>query len=157
MLERRANIGNQKNNSASNENRVARISQQMNPLMRAINNIEAAKRASRSSELRKQQLLHVWTWGGKYFGYIDGATLWTYKGKHIANLENTELYDRNGTYLGEILNENRLITCKAKKHLRKHGFTPYMNRMGTLPFVGYVGYVMYVGYEDFPGPGEFHK
>ena len=96
----------------------------------------------------------VWTWGGKFFGSIEGDKLWTYKGKHVGVLEGTEIYDRDGHYLGESM-DDRLITINAKKSHQGSSFSPNISRVGTVPSVGCVGNVMNVGHSDFPGPEEF--
>lgn len=94
---------------------------------------------------------HVWTWSGTYFGYFNGEDLFTHDGRHVGKRrESGEIYDARGQYLGELKNENRLITNLSKRSRRS--FVPYAQRGGLVPFVNYVGYVMYVGHEDFPGP-----
>jgi hypothetical protein len=44
----------------------------------------------------------VWTWGGTYFGRLDGDNLWTHDGKHIGKLRGEEVFGQDGRYLGEI-------------------------------------------------------
>lgn len=95
---------------------------------------------------------HVWTWGGKYFGYFEGEDLWTHDGRHVGKRNGNDIYGSRGQYLGEVMNDNRLITNKSKTHSTGYSFTPWARRVGVVPFVGYVGYVMYAGYEDFPAP-----
>lgn len=63
-----------------------------------------------------------------------------------------EVYSPDGSYLGELRNDNRLITRLSRKGHHKSPFHPRMSRVGRIPYVNYVGYVMYVGYEDFPEP-----
>lgn len=100
-------------------------------------------------------MVYLWTWGGKFFGYRDGDALWTHNGKHVGVFNGDEVYGPSGSYLGEILSEDRLITCKSKKSWRSYSFSPYGHRIGMVRFVNYVGYVMYAGYEDFPSPDKF--
>lgn len=76
-------------------------------------------------------------------------------GKHVGKLRGDEIFGQDGQYLGEVKNDNRLITNLSKKSRRGPGFTPYANRVGHVPYVNYVGYVMYAGYEDFPDPSTF--
>lgn len=97
---------------------------------------------------------HVWTWGGKYFGYIDSDRLWTHDGRNVGRLQNGKIYAPNGSYIGEIKNGDRLITHSSKQSYKGSSFTPYGKRVGIIPFMNYVGYIMYAGYEDFPGPSE---
>ena len=59
----------------------------------------------------------LWTWSGKYFGYLDGDDLWTCGGKHVGRLQDDGIYGPDGRYLGEIESDDRLITCKSKKAL----------------------------------------
>lgn len=96
-----------------------------------------------------------WTWGGTYFGTLDGDNLWTHQGKHIGKLQGIEIFDLDGPYLGKIKNENRLITNLSKRSQRGTAFSPHANRIGQVPLVNYVGYIMYVGFEDLPTPETF--
>lgn len=97
----------------------------------------------------------LWTWSGKYFGYLEGDSLWTYNGKHVGQLQGKEIYGQDGRYLGEIENDERLITCNNKQSWRGYSFSPYAHRVAMVKYVDYVGYVMYAGYEDFPPPEAF--
>jgi hypothetical protein len=92
---------------------------------------------------------HVWTWSGKYFGYIDNGNLWSAKGEHVGCVVDDEIFAANGKYIGEIHSDNRLITSKFKKDKEAGSFLPYSSRVGVVPCVDYVGYVMLAGYEDF--------
>lgn len=97
----------------------------------------------------------VWTWSGKSFGWIENDHLITHDGVHAGIIHGAEIYAADGRYLGEIKNENRLITSLAKKGRRWSSFTPRARSMSRVPYVNYAGYVMYAGYEDFPAPVEF--
>lgn len=92
----------------------------------------------------------LWTWGGKCFGYKDGENLRTHGGKHVGRFVGEEVYDQNGYYIGEIRNDNRLITNLSKKNKRGGIFTPYANYAAYAKYADYAGYAMYAGYEDFP-------
>ncbi|WP_412023500.1 hypothetical protein [Burkholderia cepacia] len=94
----------------------------------------------------------LWTWGGTCFGYRDGDNLWTYDGRHVARFVGKEVYARNGAYLGEVMSDNRLISCRAKSSWRKSSFIPFQNRTAYTRYTNYTGYAMYTGYEDFPAP-----
>lgn len=89
----------------------------------------------------------LWTWGGRCFGYVEQDDLWTYDGKHVGKLNGVDIYNPKGNYLGEIINGDRLITCKSKKHYKGYSFTPYANRAGYAKYADYAGYAMYAGYE----------
>ncbi|GKZ04062.1 hypothetical protein ANS017_26330 [Paraclostridium bifermentans] len=97
---------------------------------------------------------YVWTWKGKFFGYISNGYLFTKRGKCVGSLSGKDIYDRKGKYIGEIKNENRLITCKSK---RNHRGPAAPNLRGGMcgSFCNYAGYAMYAGYEDFPGYETF--
>jgi hypothetical protein len=97
----------------------------------------------------------LWTWGGECFGYIDACDLWSHDGRHVGKLHGEEIFGSDGRYLGEVKGDNRLITCVAKKTLRKGPFTPHARRTGCARYANYVGYIMYIGYEDFPTPSDF--
>jgi hypothetical protein len=99
----------------------------------------------------------LWTWGGTFFGYREADELWTYDGRHVEHFYGEEVYGSDGQYLGEIISDNRLITCLSKKSWRRGGFSPYANRVGFVPYVDYVGKAMYVGYEDFPASACFRQ
>jgi len=92
----------------------------------------------------------LWTWGGDFFGYMDGYALWTYDGRHVGRFIKMEAYGKNGDYLGEIKSENRLITNTSKKHTKRGSFTPHAKRAGIAKYAKYAGYAMYAGHEDFP-------
>lgn len=95
-----------------------------------------------------------WTWGGECFGYRNGDSLFTYFGREAGRFDGEEIYGRDGRYLGEIRNNNRLITKVSRKNRVRGSFAPRTGG-GYVRYVNYVGYVMYVGYEDFPGPEDF--
>ena len=96
----------------------------------------------------------LWTWGGKYFGYLDGADLWTNGGKHVGKRQGNNIFSSDGRYLGEMMSDERLITDISKKSERGSGFSPAINRVGRVGYAGYVGYTMDPGHEDFPSPDE---
>ncbi len=91
----------------------------------------------------------VWTWKGKYFGYISNNNLYTYRGKHVGKFSGDNVFDRYGKYIGEIMSNNRLITSRHKRNLRGSSFTP-SNGGSRGRYANYSGYAMYAGYEDFP-------
>jgi len=97
----------------------------------------------------------VWTWSGKYFGYIDGKDLWTHDGKHVGKLSGNEIYGPDGSYLGEVMNKNRLITNHAKKSLRGPVFVPAERRDGYGGSEDDNCYPVYRGHEDFPSSERF--
>lgn len=99
-------------------------------------------------------MVHVWTWGGVYFGYFEGEDLWTYDGRHVGKKNGDEIYGASGRYLGEVMNNDRLITHRSKSNYRGYSFSPWGRRVGIVPFINYVGYVMYAGYQDFPAPNK---
>ena len=99
----------------------------------------------------------VWTWGGRCFGYMDGDDLWTHDGRHVGRVSKDregEIYGPNGRYLGEIRNDNRLITNVSKKSWAGFGFAPYGRRAGFAKYADYAGYAMYAGHEEFPAPED---
>jgi hypothetical protein len=95
-----------------------------------------------------------WTWGGISFGYRVEDRLFAYSGLQIGRFDDEEVYGSDGRYLGEVMNDNRLITHRSKKYYRHSGFAPV--RSGSYArYANYAGYAMYAGYEDFPAPDEF--
>jgi hypothetical protein len=97
----------------------------------------------------------LWTWGGECFGYLDGDDLWTYHGKHVGRRANRdEIYAPDGRYLGEIMNNERLITNRSKHGWRGSSFGTWGGRGAYARYANYAGYAMYAGYEDFPSPDE---
>lgn len=98
---------------------------------------------------------HLWTWGGKYFGFRDGDDLRTHFGKHAGRFFGDEVYSSKGKYLGELRNKKFLITNRGKSHYAK---APFSRRgdMGSYGSMGdYGAHGMLGGYEDFPAPEEF--
>jgi hypothetical protein len=98
---------------------------------------------------------NLWTWRGTYFGYRDGDDLWTHNGHHVGLFHDSEVYGRDGRYLGELINDDRLITNNAKRAWQRSSFTPYSRRVGIARYANYAGYAMYAGHQDFPGPESF--
>jgi hypothetical protein len=97
---------------------------------------------------------HVWTWGGAYFGYIDGDRLFAHSGTQAGQLDGDDIFGTDGQYLGEVTSDDRLITDLSKQSNARAAFAP--TKVGSvLPFINYVGYAMYDGHEDFPGPDTF--
>lgn len=94
-----------------------------------------------------------WTWGGECFGFRVQDSLFTHDGREVGRFVGEEVYGSGGLYLGEVKNENRLITHRGKKNWRRSGFAP-RRVAGYVRYCNYVGYVMYAGYEDFPSPAE---
>jgi hypothetical protein len=92
----------------------------------------------------------LWTWSGKFFGYLENDVLRTQDGRHVGQLHDNEIYGPNGVYLGELKNESRLISAVAKRNYRKHPFQPLPKICAIAGYTVYCGYVMYAGYEDFP-------
>lgn len=97
----------------------------------------------------------LWTWGGKSFGYRDGDDLWTSSGGHVGRFNGDVVYGPNGHYLGEVMQDNRLITHPGKRSHRGSSFGTYGRRVGMIPFAAFIGFVMLAGYEDFPSPDSF--
>jgi len=96
----------------------------------------------------------VWTWEGKSFGYLEDDDLWTHDGRHVARRAGDEFYDGNGKYLGEIMNEDRLITNTSKSTWTGGVFALYGNRGAVVKFADYSGFSMLGGHKDFPKPDE---
>jgi hypothetical protein len=96
----------------------------------------------------------LWNWGGECFGYRDGDDLFAYHGKQVGQFHGEEIYGADGRYLGELMNQNRLITHRGKKGWRQSSFGP-SHRGGYARYAGYAGYAMYAGYEDFPAADQF--
>ena len=91
-----------------------------------------------------------WACEGTYFGCREGNDLCTHYGRHAGRVHGDEVYAPDGYYLGELRNDDRLITSTSKQNRRQSSFTPHGSRVKHVPLVDYVGYVMVVGCEDFP-------
>ena len=100
-------------------------------------------------------MTHMWTWGGKYFGYREGDDLWTHSGHHVGRFYDDEIADQLGRYLGELMNGNRLIVNTTRRSSHYPTFAPRARRVALMKCMAYVGYVVYMGYEDFPPPENF--
>jgi hypothetical protein len=92
----------------------------------------------------------LWTWDGRFFGYLRGEDLWTYGGKHVGKVSGIDVYDSQGYYIGEISSKDRLITCVSKKGDKWFSFKPYADRLRVEKKADFPSYAMYTGYEDFP-------
>lgn len=94
-------------------------------------------------------MIQLHTWGGEYFGYLDGEDLWTQDGRHVGRIFNDEIYSSNGCYLGEVINQRLIVNIQKKGH-RAYLFSPYGNRAGVASLANHAGLAMYAGHEDFP-------
>jgi CheY-like chemotaxis protein len=93
----------------------------------------------------------LWTWGGEYFGFRDGAELWTYEGVHVGRFRrDNEIFRPNGMYMGDLLN-GRLIVDWHKTARRASSFTPFERRSGRDKFADREPFDMQIGFKDFPG------
>ena len=97
----------------------------------------------------------VWTWGGIYFGYLEGENLWTCEGKHVGKLRRDAIFGADGRYLGEMRNGNRLITQIGEQTRSIPAFTPYTTRLPGTRYASAACHPMPAGYEDFPSPESF--
>lgn len=97
---------------------------------------------------------HMWTWGGTYFGYRRDDLLFTHNGLCVGRFSGDNIFGREGRYLGEVRNNNRLITHRSKSSIS--GSPPPNVQGGSYArYANYAGYAMYAGYEDFPPPERF--
>jgi hypothetical protein len=92
---------------------------------------------------------NVWTWRGKYFGYIDGDNLWSRDGRHVGKIKEDSIYNSAGKYVGEVRNENRLITSMNKRGRDGPSFTPQAKRT-AVSGMDRGSFDMVVDCEDFP-------
>lgn len=99
---------------------------------------------------------HLWTWGGKYFGYRESNALRTYRGNHIGYFVGDEAFALDGRYLGEARND-RLIVNPSKRGLLAGSVARFARNAALVKMVDYVGNVMLAGYEDFPPPEAFDR
>ncbi len=97
----------------------------------------------------------VWTWGGTFFGYLEGENLWTYDGKHAGKLRRDTIFGADGHYLGELRNGNRLIAQVGEQTQSVPAFTPYTTRLPGIRYASAACYPMPAGHEDFPSPESF--
>ena len=95
-----------------------------------------------------------WTWGGTYFGYRRGDLLFAHNGRCVGQFSGDDVYGCDGRYVGEVRNQNRLITNRSKSNQRG---SPAPNARGGsyARYANYAGYAMIAGYEDFPSPESF--
>lgn len=60
-----------------------------------------------------------WTWADECFGYRNGDSLFTYLGLEVLKFNGDKIYGSDKRYLGEVKNDNRLITSRSKKNWRR--------------------------------------
>ena len=96
---------------------------------------------------------NVWTWSGKYFGYISNGILFTHKGKSAGKLQNNNIFDRQGRYLGEVINKCRLRTHKKFKDFKGPACPDVIGSPYALPNLP--EYAEDSAFEDFPSPETF--
>jgi hypothetical protein len=93
----------------------------------------------------------LWTWGGKFFGYIDGDDLWSHDGKHVGRFDGDNIFGPDGAYLGEI-RDGRLITNTSRRSIGRATFVRYGRRASYAKQADCMGYAMPAGYCDFADP-----
>jgi hypothetical protein len=105
-----------------------------------------------SHHLAETAMDAVWTWGGKYFGWIEQGGLFARDGRHVGEFRKENVFGENGNYLGE-LRDGRLITSEIKKETHSSvGFWPNHNAEGAPASVpaDEAPRELSDGYEDFP-------
>ena len=98
---------------------------------------------------------YVWTWGGIFFGYLEGENLWTCDGKHVGKVRRGTIFGADGHYLGELKSGNRLIRQAGEQTQSIPAFTPYASRLPSTRYASAAGHPMPAGHEDFPPPESF--
>ncbi|MCX7749689.1 MAG: hypothetical protein N2645_22785 [Clostridia bacterium] len=91
----------------------------------------------------------IWTWGGRFFGYLEGEYLWSYTGKNIGKISGNDVYNASGAYIGEIC-YHRLVTNLNKKSLGKTGYHNFDSKSPVPKAPDIPGYDLVDGFEDFP-------
>lgn len=94
----------------------------------------------------------VWTWSGRFFGWIDDDGLFARDGRHVGQIYRDTVYAENGHYLGE-LPDGRLITHLLRKETHRwYGFfaNPELKKGVEEGIAEGAALPMLDGYEDFP-------
>ena len=97
----------------------------------------------------------LWTWGGIFFGYIEGENLWTCDGRHVGKLRCATIFGADGHYLGELRNRNRLISQVGEQTQSIPAFTPFRARLPGIRRANAECYPMPETHVDFPLPEAF--
>jgi hypothetical protein len=95
----------------------------------------------------------LWTWGGESFGFRDGNALFAQDGRQVGHFHENEVYGVNGNYLGELGDEDRLITKLSRLGKARSSFAP-RQRMGRMGRMNRMGRMMRMGCQDFPSSRE---
>jgi hypothetical protein len=93
----------------------------------------------------------VWTWSGKYFGWIDEGGLFASDGRHVGEFRKENIFSENGNYIGE-LQDGRLLASEMKKLTHSSpGFWPnHQSSQGpTTPPADEPAKQLPDGFEDF--------
>lgn len=96
----------------------------------------------------------IWTSAGRCFGYWIDADLWTYHGKHVGRRRGNDIYAPTGRYIGELTENGRLITNRAKTGMTARIFVPAMPRSSKKRLPANEGSPPRVGHQDFPHPDD---
>lgn len=94
----------------------------------------------------------IWTWTGRFFGWIDNGGLFARDGRHVGQIYRGVVYAESGHYLGE-LHEGRLITNVLRKDTHRwYGFfaNPVPTKGSETGIMDDTALPMPDGYEDFP-------
>ena len=100
------------------------------------------------SRRESKAVTDLWTWSGKYFGYLDGEDLWAHDGRHIGRCRRDDIFDPDGNYLCQIAFSNRLRVASADCLLRIDPFPRMDNRAPRTPLTDRMPYTSIGGYED---------
>lgn len=101
-----------------------------------------------------QNIEHLWTWGGTFFGYLQDGNLRSYTGRHVGYLTGHTVFGLEGHYLGEIVN-GRLLVNDTRKALWSIPLPQLPKHAAISKLADLEGYGVYSGYEDFPAPETF--
>lgn len=81
-----------------------------------------------------------------------GNDLWTYSGRHVGHRTGDEIFSPTGRYLGEVMQNGRLVTNKAKAGHQGNTFKPRPPRAPRPLEPSKNALTIYKGYQDFPHP-----
>jgi hypothetical protein len=95
------------------------------------------------------------TCSGQTFGYLLGRNLRTYNGYHVGCLVGGEIFGADGFYLGEITQDQYLITDLSKKQKRRKPFEPFGPGISLLKEADIAPLEVGPGFADFPPATHF--
>jgi len=102
------------------------------------------------AETLKMNLIPIYRWNGKYYGFIREGFLFDASGNYVGWLDaGNEIYRSDGTFLGELFDDNYVLGRVAGlRRIRKIPRIPPIRSIPPIPRIDRIGRLPVVGWCD---------